>query len=198
MFIKRLLDIILSLLALIILLPLIIVIGILIYFKLGSPIFFIQDRLGKNGKIFKIIKFRTMVNSTDKNGNLLSDDQRLNAFGHTLRSTSLDELPELINIIKGDMSLVGPRPLLIEYKSLYSERQFKRHKNLPGLTGWAQINGRNTITWREKFELDLWYVENRSLWLDIKIIIMTVIIVFKREYIKKEGSERSKKFNGFN
>lgn len=195
---KRLLDIIISLTALVILLPFLIIIVILIYFKLGSPIFFTQERAGKDGKIFKMIKFRSMLNSWDTDGNLLSDKERLTPLGKVLRSTSLDELPELINILKGDMSIVGPRPLLIEYLPLYNEIQAKRHDVLPGLTGWAQINGRNSLSWSEKFELDIWYVNNRNLILDIKIIFMTFSKVYKREGISQIGNATMEKFNGFN
>lgn len=198
MLLKRILDICISTIAGIVLLPFMLILMVLIYFKLGSPIFFTQDRIGKNGKMFKLIKFRTMLDSKDKSGNLLSDGERLTHFGKVLRSTSLDELPELINIIKGEMSLVGPRPLLVEYEPLYSERQFKRHDVLPGLTGWAQVNGRNSITWANKFELDVWYVENWSLWLDIKIILITVLKVFKREDINQVGNATTEKFNGLN
>lgn len=198
MIIKRLIDLVLSLTTLVVFFPFLCIISVVIYFKLGSPIFFTQNRVGKNGKIFKMIKFRSMLNSKDKNGNLLSDDERLTVFGKTLRSTSLDELPELINVIKRDMSLVGPRPLLVEYKDLYSEKQFKRHDVLPGLTGWAQVNGRNSISWGDKFELDVWYVENWGLWLDVKIVLKTVVKVFKREGISQGGKITIEKFTGFN
>lgn len=198
MFVKRLLDITISLIALIFLLPLMSLIYLLVIINLGSPAFFLQERVGKDNKIFKIIKFRTMKNSTDKNGNLLSDNERVTKFGGFLRSFSLDELPELINILKGDMSLVGPRALLVQYLGLYNDEQIRRHEVLPGLTGWAQINGRNSITWSEKFKLDVWYVDNWSLWLDIKIFFLTFWKVLKREGINQSESVTMEYFNGRN
>ncbi|MGL5150743.1 MAG: sugar transferase [Clostridium sp.] len=196
--IKRLLDIIISGIALILLSPILIIVSILIAIKLGSPVFFVQERIGKNNKVFKMIKFRTMKNTTDKSGNLLSDEERLTKFGKTLRSLSIDELPELINIFKGDMSIVGPRPLLVEYLPFYSEEQKKRHDVLPGLTGYAQINGRNSISWTEKFKLDVWYVDNWSLWLDVKIFFSTIMKVFKREGINQGEGITMEKFDGTN
>lgn len=198
MFVKRLLDITISLIALIFLLPLMSLICLLVRINLGSPAFFLQERVGKDNKIFKMIKFRTMKNSTDKNGNLLSDNERVTKFGSFLRSFSLDELPELINILKGDMSLVGPRALLVQYLGLYNDEQIRRHEVLPGLTGWAQINGRNSITWSEKFKLDVWYVDNWSLWLDIKIFFLTFWKVLKREGINQSESVTMEYFNGRN
>ena len=198
MFVKRLLDITISLIALIFLLPLMSLIYLLVRINLGSPTFFLQERVGKDNKIFKMIKFRTMKNSTDKNGNLLSDNERVTKFGSFLRSFSLDELPELINILKGDMSLVGPRALLVQYLGLYNDEQIRRHEVLPGLTGWAQINGRNSITWSEKFKLDVWYVDNWSLWLDIKIFFLTFWKVLKREGINQSESVTMEYFNGRN
>lgn len=198
MFVKRLLDITISLIALIFLLPLMLLIYLLVIINLGSPAFFLQERVGKDNKIFKMIKFRTMKNSTDKNGNLLSDNERVTKFGSFLRSFSLDELPELINILKGDMSLVGPRALLVQYLGLYNDEQIRRHEVLPGLTGWAQINGRNSITWSEKFKLDVWYVDNWSLWLDIKIFFLTFWKVVKREGINQSESVTMEYFNGRN
>lgn len=198
MFVKRLLDITISLIALIFLLPLMTLIYLLVIINLGSPAFFLQERVGKDNKIFKMIKFRTMKNSTDKNGNLLSDNERVTKFGGFLRSFSLDELPELINILKGDMSLVGPRALLVQYLGLYNDEQIRRHEVLPGLTGWAQINGRNSITWSEKFKLDVWYVDNWSLWLDIKIFFLTFWKVLKREGINQSESVTMEYFNGGN
>lgn len=198
MFVKRLLDITISLIALIFLLPLMSLIYLLVIINLGSPAFFLQERVGKDNKIFKMIKFRTMKNSTDKNGNLLSDNERVTKFGGFLRSFSLDELPELINILKGDMSLVGPRALLVQYLGLYNDEQIRRHEVLPGLTGWAQINGRNSITWSEKFKLDVWYVDNWSLWLDIKIFFLTFWKVLKREGINQSESVTMEYFNGGN
>lgn len=198
MLVKRLLDITISLIALIFLLPLMLLIYLLVIINLGSPAFFLQERVGKDNKIFKMIKFRTMKNSTDKNGNLLSDNERVTKFGGFLRSFSLDELPELINILKGDMSLVGPRALLVQYLGLYNDEQIRRHEVLPGLTGWAQINGRNSITWSEKFKLDVWYVDNWSLWLDIKIFFLTFWKVLKREGINQSESVTMEYFNGSN
>ena len=191
-------DIILSFIALIVLSPLLLVVSILIRINLGKPIFFLQDRVGKDNKVFKIIKFRTMKNSKDKNGNLLSDGERLTKLGRVIRSLSIDELPELINIIKGDMSIVGPRPLLTQYLPLYNEEQIKRHTVRPGLTGWAQVNGRNSITWTEKFNLDLWYIKNKSLWLDIKIIFLTVKKVIIKEGINQSDGVTMDYFNGTN
>ena len=198
MLVKRLLDITISLIALIFLLPLMSLIYLLVIINLGSPAFFLQERVGKDNKIFKMIKFRTMKNSTDKNGNLLSDNERVTKFGSFLRSFSLDELPELINILKGDMSLVGPRALLVQYLGHYNDEQIRRHEVLPGLTGWAQINGRNSITWSEKFKLDVWYVDNWSLWLDIKIFFLTFWKVLKREGINQSESVTMEYFNGSN
>ena len=198
MFVKRLLDITISLIALIFLLPLMSLIYLSVRINLGSPAFFLQERVGKDNKIFKMIKFRTMKNSTDKNGNLLSDNERVTKLGGFLRSFSLDELPELINILKGDMSLVGPRALLVQYLGLYNDEQIRRHEVLPGLTGWAQINGRNSITWSEKFKLDVWYVDNWSLWLDIKIFFLTFWKVLKREGINQSESVTMEYFNGRN
>lgn len=198
MFIKRLLDIVISATALILLSPFMLIIYLLVRINLGSPVFFLQERVGKDNKIFKMIKFRTMKNSTDKDGNLLSDNERLTKFGSFLRSFSIDELPELINILKGDMSLVGPRALLVQYLEHYNSEQIRRHDVLPGLTGWAQINGRNSITWCEKFKLDVWYVDNWSLWLDIKIFFLTFWKVFKREGINQSETVTMEYFNGTN
>ncbi|MDM0536829.1 sugar transferase [Clostridium perfringens] len=197
-FIKRTFDIIASLGGLIVFSPIIIVVAILVRVNLGSPILFTQDRVGKNNKIFKMMKFRTMKDGVDKGGKLLPDSERLTNFGNILRSTSLDELPELINILKGDMSLIGPRPLLVEYLPLYSEEQKRRHDVLPGLTGWAQINGRNAISWGEKFKLDVYYVDNWSLGLDIKIFFLTFYKIFKRDGINQEGMATTVKFDGSN
>ncbi|MGM9988151.1 MAG: sugar transferase [Bacillaceae bacterium] len=195
---KRIIDIFISFVGLIILLPFISILSILIYAKLGSPIFFVQERLGKDGKVFKMIKFRTMLNTTDKQGNLLSDEQRLLPFGKRLRALSLDELPELWNVLRGDMSLIGPRPLLVEYKQYYSKQQFRRHEVRPGITGWAQVNGRNTISWQQRFALDVWYVDNYSLLLDMKILLMTIMKVVKKEGISQEGHVTMEKFTGSN
>ena len=196
MFVKRMIDFILSIIAIVVFFPLLIIVSILIYTRLGSPIFFTQDRVGKNGKIFKMIKFRSMLNSKDKNDELLTDGKRLTPLGRVLRNTSIDELPELMNVIKGDMSLVGPRPLLVEYITRYSKRQFRRHEVLPGLTGWAQINGRNIISWEKKFELDVWYVENWSILLDIKIIFLTFRKVFKKSGVNQDENVTMEEFMG--
>lgn len=195
---KRIIDIIGSLAGLIILSPVFLVVSVLVYSKLGSPIFFTQERVGKDGKIFKMIKFRTMLDSTNKFGELLDDEERLTPFGKKLRSTSLDELPELINVLKGDMSLVGPRPLLVEYIPLYSKHQFRRHEVNPGITGWAQVNGRNSIDWETKFDLDVEYVDKFNLIMDIKILFLTVLKVIKRDGINQEGNATMEKFTGTN
>lgn len=195
-YIKRILDLILSLMALILLMPLMLIIGILVAINLGNPIIFKQKRPGKNEKIFTLYKFRTMTDEKDEKGKLLPDSQRLTKFGKFLRSTSLDELPELINILKGDMSIVGPRPLLVEYLKLYNEEQKHRHDVRPGLTGLAQTSGRNAITWEEKFEKDIEYVHNISFIGDVKIIIKTAIKVFKREGISGTNSDTMQKFEG--
>lgn len=193
---KRILDIILSLIAIIILSPVFLVIAILVKIKLGSPVIFKQERPGLNEKIFTLFKFRTMTNERDENGNLLPDSVRLNNFGRFLRSTSLDELPELFNILKGDMSIVGPRPLLVKYLPLYNDHQRHRHDVRPGLTGWAQVNGRNAISWEEKFDLDIEYVNNISLLLDLKIIFLTIKKVFLREGINQPGEATMEYFTG--
>ena len=195
---KRLFDFIVALSASLILLPVIMIVALLIRLKLGSPILFTQDRPGLNGKIFKMMKFRTMLDGKDKHGNLLPDDERMTPFGAFLRSTSLDELPGLFNVLKGDMSLVGPRPLLVQYLPLYSNEQARRHNVRPGITGWAQVNGRNTISWDEKFKLDVWYVDNQSFWLDIKILLLTVKKVFVREGISADGHVTIEPFKGSN
>lgn len=195
-YIKRLLDILLSLIAIVLLLPVFIVVAILVRFKLGSPILFKQERPGKDEKIFNMFKFRTMTDQKDSEGNLLGDHIRLTKFGKLLRSTSLDELPELFNILKGDMSIVGPRPLLVKYLPLYNSTQKKRHMVRPGLTGLAQINGRNAITWKKKFEYDVEYVTNISFLLDAKIIFKTIQKVFVREGISADGSVTIKEFTG--
>lgn len=193
---KRSFDLLASAAALLLFAPLLLVLVFLIRRKLGSPVFFTQQRPGLHGRPFKMIKFRTMTDARDADGNLLPDAERLPPFGRFLRSASLDELPELFNILKGDMSLVGPRPLLMEYLPLYSERQARRHDVRPGLTGWAQINGRNALSWEEKFELDVWYVENRSFWLDLKIILLTVKKVLVREGISAAGEATMTRFMG--
>ncbi len=194
--IKRLLDIIISGVAIVILSPVYLVLYILVRTKLGSPVLFHQDRPGLNGEIFHMYKFRSMTDERDENGQLLPDDIRLTTFGKKLRATSLDELPELFCIFKGDMSLIGPRPLLVQYLPLYNERQRHRHDVRPGLTGWAQVNGRNAISWPKKFEYDVEYVENISFLLDIKILFMTVASVFKKEGISPENAATMDFFKG--
>lgn len=195
-YIKRFLDFTLSLLALILLSPVMLIIAILVRIKLGTPVIFKQQRPGKNEKIFTLYKFRTMTDKKDENGNLLPDSERLNKFGKLLRSTSLDELPELVNIIKGDIAIVGPRPLLVGYLPLYNEEQKHRHDVRPGLTGLAQVNGRNSISWEEKFKDDLKYVNKITFIGDTKIILKTVGKVFKREGISQENSATMEKFQG--
>ena len=193
---KRMFDITVSLLALFILTPVVFITSALIFIKIGRPLLFKQDRPGKNGVIFSMLKFRTMNNNKDSTGKLLSDECRLTSFGTILRKTSLDELPGLWNVLKGDMSLVGPRPLLVQYLPLYNKEQARRHDVLPGITGWAQINGRNAISWEEKFALDVWYVDNRTFWLDIKILILTVKKVFIKEGISADGHVTIEPFTG--
>lgn len=193
---KRMFDFILSLLAIIVLSPVMLLVAVLVRTKLGSPILFTQERPGLNGKIFKMYKFRTMTSEVDENGNLLPDEVRLTKFGRILRSTSLDELPELFNILKGDMSIVGPRPLLVRYLDRYNEEQAHRHDVRPGFTGYAQANGRNAISWEEKFKLDVYYTRNVSLLLDIKIILKTVKVVLFREGINSDTSVTMEEFMG--
>ena len=195
-YIKRLLDFTLSFLALIILSPVLLVTALLVRIKLGSPIIFHQERPGKSEKIFRLYKFRSMTDECDENGNLLPDNERLTRFGRILRSTSLDELPELLNILRGDMSIVGPRPLLVKYLPLYNEEQRHRHDVRPGLTGWAQANGRNAISWEEKFKLDVWYVQHIGFGVDVKVIFMTVKKVFCRDGISSETSVTMEEFSG--
>lgn len=195
-YIKRLIDIVLSLFAIIILSPLLLILYFLVKIKLGSPVIFTQKRPGKDENIFKLYKFRSMTDKKDGSGKLLPDDQRLTSFGRKLRSTSLDELPELFNILKGDMSIVGPRPLLVDYLELYNEKQRHRHDVRPGLTGLAQANGRNALGWEEKFELDVDYVNNISFISDIRIILDTIKVVFKRDGISSEESATMERFKG--
>jgi lipopolysaccharide/colanic/teichoic acid biosynthesis glycosyltransferase len=195
-FIKRPLDFILSLIAIILLSPVLIIVGILVKVKLGSPVLFMQKRPGRNEKIFSIYKFRTMTNERDKFGELLPDETRLTKFGKFLRSTSLDELPELFNILKGDMSIVGPRPLLVQYLPLYDDHQRRRHEVKPGLTGYAQVNGRNAICWEEKFNLDIEYVDNMNFIGDWKIIFLTIKKVFNREGISSDTVATMEPFRG--
>ena len=195
-FFKRLIDFILSLIALIVLSPILLIVALLVRTKLGSPVIFKQERPGLNEKIFTLYKFRTMTDAKDEQGNLLPDKIRLTKFGKLLRSTSLDELPELFNILKGDMAIVGPRPLLVRYLQLYNEHQKHRHDVRPGFTGWAQCNGRNAISWEEKFDLDVYYTKHVSLLLDIKIILKTVKVVLFREGISSETSVTMEEFRG--
>lgn len=196
--IKRLFDVSLSALAILCLLPLMLLIGWLIRRKLGGPVLFRQVRPGLKGKPFEMIKFRTMRDAVDEAGNSLPDSERMTPFGSFLRSSSLDELPELWNVLKGDMSLVGPRPLLMEYLPLYSSEQYRRHELRPGITGWAQINGRNALSWEDKFKLDVWYVDNQSFWLDLKIIFLTIKKVLVRDGINADGEATMAKFTGKN
>lgn len=193
---KRLFDIVASSLALIVLSPFMVVIALMVRWKLGGPVLFRQIRPGKDAKPFEMLKFRTMTDARDSEGRLLSDAERLTPFGRFLRSTSLDELPELWNVLKGDMSLVGPRPLLMEYLPLYSVEQARRHEVKPGLTGWVQVNGRNALSWEEKFALDIWYVDNRSFWLDMRIVALTFIRIVKRDGISHADSATMPPFRG--
>ncbi len=193
---KRAMDIIVAASALVLLAPVILVVGWKVKKHMGSPVLFKQTRPGLNGIPFEMIKFRTMRDATDANGNLRPDSERITAIGQFLRSSSLDELPGLWNVLKGDMSLVGPRPLLMEYLPLYSTEQGRRHEVRPGVTGWAQVNGRNALSWDQKFQLDVWYVDNRSFWLDIKILFMTVKKVAVRDGISADGEATMPKFKG--
>jgi undecaprenyl phosphate N,N'-diacetylbacillosamine 1-phosphate transferase len=193
---KRLFDFCVSILFIFLFLPLYLIVGGLILWKMGRPILFRQQRPGYREKVFEIYKFRTMSDEKDENGNLLSDAQRLTGFGKFIRSTSLDELPQLFNILKGDMSFVGPRPLLVEYLSLYNKEQKRRHDVKPGITGWAQVNGRNALSWEQKFMYDVWYVDHRSFGLDMKILWMTFLKVFKRSDINSKIHSTMEKFEG--
>ena len=193
---KRLVDILVSFFGIVLLTPIFLLVAFLIRKNLGSPVIFSQIRPGIGGKPFKMYKFRSMKNAIDTSGNPLPDAERLTPFGQKLRSTSLDELPELWNVLKGDMSLVGPRPLLMEYLPLYDKEQYRRHEMRPGITGWAQINGRNAISWEDKFKLDVWYVDNQSLKLDFKILLLTIKKVFIKEGISSSGEVTTSKFTG--
>jgi sugar transferase EpsL len=193
---KRVFDLLLVGPAILLLLPLLGLIAILVRVKIGSPILFHQERPGLHGQPFTLYKFRTMTDARDSNGHLLADAQRLTAVGRFLRGTSLDELPEFWNVFKGDMSLVGPRPLLMHYLPLYSPEQIRRHEVRPGVTGWAQVNGRNALTWQQKFERDVWYVDNVSFWLDLRILAMTVWMTLRREGISQDGHVTSAEFTG--
>ena len=193
---KKIIDVLIATIALIVLLPVVVVVALLVRIKLGSPVLYRQIRPGYKGRPFTLIKFRSMANTVDIDGKPLGDEKRLSRFGQLLRASSLDELPELWNVIKGEMSLVGPRPLLMEYLPLYSMEQMRRHDVLPGITGWAQVNGRNTLSWDEKFVLDLWYVDNHCFSLDMKIIYLTLRKVISREGVTAEGLATTEKFKG--
>ena len=195
---KRFFDFLLSLAAMLLLSPVLLLLALLVGVKLGAPVFFIQTRPGLHGQPFQMIKFRTMTNARADNGTLLPDCERLTCFGRYLRSTSLDELPELLNVLKGEMSLVGPRPLLMDYLPLYSPEQARRHEVKPGITGWAQVNGRNAISWEDKFQLDVWYVDHQSFWLDLKILFLTVKRVFQQSGISAYGEMTMPRFTGNN
>ena len=198
-FFKRFFDFLIVLIALLIIWPFLLIIAIWLHFaNKGAGAFFFQERPGKDGKIFKVIKFKTMTDERNINGNLLPDAVRLTKVGRFVRSTSIDELPQLINVLKGDMALIGPRPLLPQYLPLYSKEQARRHEVRPGITGWAQVHGRNAISWTKKFELDVWYVDHCSFWLDMKIIFLTIKKVFIREGISQEGQATMEMFNGLN
>lgn len=194
--VKRVIDMLLSAIALLVLLPIFFILAVLVRVKLGNPVFFSQERPGRDEKVFRMYKFRSMTDRRDEHGELLPDEERLTHFGAMLRATSLDELPELWNIFKGDMSIVGPRPLLVKYLPRYNERQRRRHQVRPGLTGWAQVNGRNAISWEQKFEYDVEYVERESFWFDMKILLMTVGTVLHRSGINQEGSATMEEFLG--
>ncbi len=195
---KFLIDYILSMLGFLVISPLFLIVTVSLFITNKGEVFFVQQRPGKNTRIFKVIKFKTMTNERDANGNLLPDAQRLTRIGKFVRSASLDEIPQLLNVLKGDMSLVGPRPLLVEYLPLYSPEQARRHEVKPGITGWAQVNGRNAISWQQKFEYDVWYVDHISLTLDAKILLLTIINVIKKEGISKDGYATTERFEGNN
>ncbi|KGI60427.1 bacterial sugar transferase [Prevotella sp. DNF00663] len=198
-FFKRLIDFSIALISLICISPILLIITIWLYFaNRKSGVFFLQDRPGKNGKIFKVIKYKTMTDDRDERGELLPDEDRLTKVGQFVRSTSIDELPQLVNVLKGDMALIGPRPLLVQYLPLYSERQARRHEVRPGITGWAQCHGRNAISWTKKFEYDVWYVDHISLKTDLKILYLTLVSILKREGISAENNVTIEDFNGHN
>ena len=197
-YLKRIVDLFLAIILLIFLTPFLIIISAYLYCVNKGKIFFMQERLGLNNKIFWVLKFQTMTEERDLQGNLLPDKERLTRFGKYIRATSLDELPQLINVLRGSMSLVGPRPLLPQYLPLYSQMQIRRHEVRPGITGWAQVNGRNNISWGKKFELDVWYVDHLSFWLDMKIIFLTIGKVLKRDGVSKEGMATTEPFNVYN
>lgn len=193
---KRMLDILVSLVGIVVLSPVFVVIGLLVALDLGRPVLFVQERIGLHGKPFVLYKYRTMRNAMSRSGELMPDAQRLTKFGRILRSTSLDELPELLNVLVGQMSLVGPRPLLPEYLDRYTPEQARRHEVKPGITGWAQVNGRNALTWEERFKLDVWYADNWSILLDVKILFMTITTVIRRDGISSEGHATMPEFRG--
>ena len=198
-FFKRLIDFIIVFCVLVVIWPILLIITLWLHFaNKGAGAFFAQERPGKGGNVFKVIKFKTMTDERDADGNLLPDADRLTNVGRFVRSTSIDELPQLINVLKGDMALIGPRPLLVQYLPLYSKEQARRHDVRPGITGWAQVNGRNAISWTKKFELDVWYVDHCSFWLDVKIIFLTIKKVFVREGISQEGQATMEFFTGNN
>jgi undecaprenyl phosphate N,N'-diacetylbacillosamine 1-phosphate transferase len=197
-FLKNIFDFLLALLLIILLIPIFLIIWLLIYFRLGTPVLFVQERPGKKEKIFKIYKFRTMTDEKDLAGNLKPDGERMTKLGNFLRNSSLDEIPQLFNVLKGDVSFVGPRPLLIEYLELYNEFQKERHKVKPGITGWAQVNGRNNISWGKKIELDIWYVNHISFNLDLKILFLTLFSVLNCKGVNKDGYSTTTAFNGRN
>lgn len=196
MTIKRLIDIVVASCVLVLTVPVLIILYVLVRIQMGAPVFFIQERAGLHGRSIYLRKFRSMTNATDTNGELLEDEKRITALGNFLRKTSLDELPSLLNVLKGDMSLVGPRPLLVRYLPLYTPEQARRHDVLPGVTGWASVNGRNASSWKKKFELDLWYVDNRSTALDLKILYMTLLTVFKQDGISAPNEATMPEFTG--
>ena len=193
---KRVIDVVLVLVGMVLLAPLFAVLAWKVRRDVGSPVFFRQSRPGRHGEVFDLLKFRTMNDGRGPDGELLSDEQRLTAFGRWLRSTSLDEIPEMVNVLKGEMSLVGPRPLLVEYLALYTPEQARRHEVRPGVTGWTQVNGRNDLSWEEKFALDTWYVDHRSLWLDVRILLRTLYVMVTRRGVSMQGSATSVPFDG--
>ena len=193
---KRITEIIVAIIALLVFSPLLLFVVIVVRIRMGAPVFFTQRRTGLHGKLFRLIKFRSMTDAVNEDGTLLSDGERLTAFGRLMRSTSIDELPTLVNVLQGDMSVVGPRPLLPQYLPLYSLQQARRHEVKPGITGWAQINGRNELAWEEKFSLDVWYVDNQSIWLDLKILLWTIVRVFQRQGISSATSDTAELFTG--
>jgi len=193
---KRVIDVVIALTALVVLSPVLVIIAIIVRWQLGSPVFYVQQRAGRHGRPFRLVKFRTMLDDPGATGGAREDEARLTPFGRMLRASSLDELPELWNVLRGDMSLVGPRPLLLDYLPLYNAEQMRRHDVRPGITGWAQVNGRNSQSWEDRFRLDVWYVDNRSLWLDARILAVTVLKVLRREGINAAGQATMVRFTG--